>query len=370
MKKIDKNNFEEKIQNILVDNITPKILKSQVNEFKIGNNYFYEIVNEKLIDIHNWINNYFQLNIPLNNAAIAFRKEQSYLHFFEPHRKNYHFLRLDITSFFHSININDIKLIFSNFFEEDFLDEKKKQTLIDAFINLVTYKIEDNSPNEKFKGKQVLPMGFKTSPVISNIIFRKLDIQIQEFCSKRDIIYTRYADDMLFSSDEKMTYTLSDNFVNEISILISQMNFKLNKNKTIKSKHTLSLNGYTIQHSIFQKNSSENEDKEYKIFEFRLSNKKLYIIKKLIHLVNKENQCPEYILKKLFNYTLPNEVPNEKKEEYNNHQLVNKITGYRSYLLSIVIFNKKFDCCQNSTIKKYLEIVEDLNILIDKTLKF
>ena len=373
MNKITKQTFKKLLNDILIDDIVPSINPENINEFKIGKNYFYELKDEdQLLAIHRVINYVFQKNIPINNAAIAFRKEKSYLDLFEPHRKNYYFLRLDIKAFFHSIEVDDIKKIFSTYFEEDYIDDDKKQTLIDAFINLVTYKIPDNSSNEDFKGKQVLPMGFITSPVISNIVFRKIDIQIQKFCSQHNITYTRYADDMLFSSDEIVSsdennssvkrnrYIHSDGFINEISILVGQMNFKLNQRKKLKATHTLSLNGYTIQYSIISKNFFDIKNEKI-INEFRLSNKKINIIKKMIYLIETKKQTAQYILKKLFNYKLPDKVPYDKKNEFYKHQLNNKLTGYRSYLLSFVVFNQTYECMQKSTIDKYIELIEKLN---------
>jgi len=354
MNKITKKVFNNSLHNILKDNIVPSIESENINEFKIGKSYFYELKdNDKLLAVHKGLNSAFQQSIPLNNAAMAFRKGKSYLDLFEPHRKNYYFLRLDIKAFFHSIGVDDIKRSCSTYFEDVYIDDGKKQTLVDAFINLVTYKVPDDSTNEDFKGKQVLPMGFITSPVISNIVFRKIDIQIQKLCSQHNIIYTRYADDMLFSSDKSNRYVHSNGFINEMSILVGQMNFKLNQHKTLKAIHTLSLNGYTIQYSDVRDDKVINE--------FRLSNKKINIIKKMIHLIEKEKRTEQYILKKFFNYKLPSTVPDDNKMEYYKHQLNNKLTGYRSYLLSFVVFNQTYDCMQKSTTKKYIELIEKLN---------
>jgi len=368
MKPITKKQFKDNISSIISDGIVPEIKPGDINEFKIGKNYFYEIKkNKNLIKIQKWINSYFQENIQLNNSAVAYRKNFSYLHLFEPHRKNYHFLRLDIKSFFHSIVIEDIIEVFQEYFKDEFIDENKVQSLIEAFINIITYKVPIDSNNEIFREKQILPMGFNTSPVIANILFRKLDIQIQRFCYDKNIVYTRYADDMLFSSEKNMNYLHSINFENEINILISQMNLKLNRNKTIKRKHTLSLNGYTIQYSKIQKGIIDIiDDNEYIISEFRLSNKKIDVINKLIYLLEIKKETPKKILEKLFKYQLPQNIPTSKINEYNTHQLINKLTGYRSYLLSIVVFNETYDCCQNDTINKYLKIIEKLNKLINK----
>ncbi len=229
---------------ILVNNNVPKINSKDIKEFTIGKSYFYAIQNKNTKELLENLNKIILNKIELNNASIGFKKGYSYLHLFEPHIKSYNFLRLDIRSFFHSFQIEDIQKTFKSYIAEDeYIDDKNKQSLLDAFINLVTYTIPNTSKNERFKNKQVLPMGFPTSPLISNIVFRKLDLQIQKLCAQENIIYTRYADDMLFSSNEKLVYVHSENFINEIRIILHQMKFILNKHKTIKSKHTLSLNG-------------------------------------------------------------------------------------------------------------------------------
>ncbi|MDM5264578.1 reverse transcriptase family protein [Sulfurovum sp. XTW-4] len=354
-------------KSIIVNNKVPVISKEEIKEFSIGKNYFYKIENKNITSLHKQINKIFVEKIPLNNASVAFRKNRSYLHLFEPHRNNYNFLRLDIRSFFHSIEVKYIKKIFKNYIADDeYIDKENTQSLLAAFINVITYEVPENSQNQKFKGKRILPMGFITSPAISNIIFRPLDIQIQKICAQRGITYTRYADDMLFSSVKKSEYLYSDDFIKEIRIILRQMNFKLNEHKTIKSKHTLSLNGYTLQYSSHTTDGIFST--EDVIQEVRLSNKKINIIKKMVHMINTQKKPSDYILKKLCNYQLKwngdPETPDFLK--YNNDQLVNRLTGYRAYLLSIIQFNRKYNCTQEKTIKKYLGIVKDLEGIIGR----
>ncbi len=49
--------------------------------------------------------------------------------------------------------------------------------------------------------KGQLVQGACTAPVLSNLCFKVLDDKISEFCKVREIIYTRYSDDMTFSGD-------------------------------------------------------------------------------------------------------------------------------------------------------------------------
>ena len=356
-----------------------------VQEFQQGKNFFYQLKKKSYIRLHAELNKILE-KIELNNSSVAFRKNTSYLNLFEPHRKNYYFLRLDIRSFFHSIQIKDIKKIFQPYMEGDIWFMKYNnyydydgELVVDGFINLVTYQVPKNSKNIKFQGKKILPMGFKTSPIISNIIFRQLDIQIQKLCESHEIVYTRYADDMLFSSSKKSAFIHSETFTKEIRIIIGQMNFKLNEHKTLKAKHTLSLNGYTIQYeNNFKIMNNQTKTREFYgvvkdlnsqkietriINEFRLSNKKINIIKKIIYMINIEKKSSDLIMKKLYNINYKKEKNSEKK---NYEQLLYKILGYRSYLLSIVQFDKKYHCTQKETIEKYIKIINDLEKIAEK----
>lgn len=354
--------YKSIFQTVKVENKIPTIDSSYIDEFSVGKNFVYKVKNQRFLLLQKQISTLLSNKIELNNASIAFRKNLSYLHLFEPHRKNYHFLRLDIRSFFHSIEIDNIRDILKNYIPNDeYIDKKKKQSILDAFINVVTYQIPHNSKNKNFIGKQILPMGFSTSPIISNIIFRPLDIQIQKLCSQRGIEYTRYADDMLFSSSKDSTYVHSDSFIREIQIILFQMKFKLNEHKTIKAKHTLSLNGYTIQYD-YKEIDVLGLFGTKKIHELRLSNKKTNIIKKMIHMINKENKASAFILKKLFQHKIELSFIPQKEtyEKYHLEQLLHKVLGYRSYLLSIIQFNKKYHCTLDETIEKYLKIINEL----------
>lgn len=95
-------------------------------------------------------------------------------------------MRLDIKNFFENINNQLIEKVFDYYFRIDD-DTTNNEALID-FREMVT-----------LEGK--VPQGAITSPTLSNIVFRQLDLRIYKYCKKFNITYTRYADDLLFSSD-------------------------------------------------------------------------------------------------------------------------------------------------------------------------
>ena len=73
-----------------------------------------------------------------------------------------------------------------------------------------------------------LPQGAPTSPMLSNMVFFELDKRIFNYCRKRNILYTRYADDLTFSSD-KMDQS---HLISYVKMLVTQSRFTLNEEKT------------------------------------------------------------------------------------------------------------------------------------------
>ena len=211
-----------------------------------------------LYSIQKKLENTFFINFLFPECVCGFRKRKSYYDFLIPHISNEtstYYLRLDISDFFGSIQIEDIKEALSYYFIEDLSIEDKKW-IIASIIDITTL-------NDK------IIQGAITSPTVSNLIFRSLDIRIEKYCKKMGIVYTRYADDMLFSS--KSSYVHNYKFKNMIKTIIKDKGFSINNKKTLMYKNEISLNGYVIGCDI------------------RLSRKKLKTINELIYEMEKRN---------------------------------------------------------------------------------
>lgn len=90
--------------------------------------------------------------------------------------------------------------------------------------------------------------GTITAPAVSNIVFRSMDIRIERYCSKYHVRYTRYADDLLFSSESEKL--VKKNFIMGIAKILRSGGFELNYNKVIRSKSYISLNGFVISDTV------------------------------------------------------------------------------------------------------------------------
>lgn len=79
--------------------------------------------------------------------------------------------------------------------------------------------------------------GFPTSPMIANIVMRGFDQTMLEYCGGHDIVYTRYADDLAFSSKELSKRELKRIVKQQAYRQLWAYGFTPNKKKTLwKSK--------------------------------------------------------------------------------------------------------------------------------------
>ena len=124
-----------------------------------------------------------------------------------PHCNNKYFMLLDLEEFFPSISIRRAEKIFS------LIGYSKEAVHILSMLCTC-----DGS----------LPQGAVSSPSLSNLIAAKLDRRIAGYTSKRNIAYTRYADDITLSSNNPVTLCKSLPIILKI---IKSENFEPNMNK-------------------------------------------------------------------------------------------------------------------------------------------
>lgn len=120
-------------------------------------------------------------------------------------------INIDIDSFFDSINFGRVRGLFLS-----------KPFNLDA--NIATKLAQLMTHENK------LPQGAPTSPIISNFICKKIDHSLIQLAKKYTLTYTRYADDISFSSHKKNINTKK--ILNEVEKIIKNNGFKVNKSKT------------------------------------------------------------------------------------------------------------------------------------------
>lgn len=122
---------------------------------------------------------------PRRHLSHGFAKHLSIVTNANVHRRRRYVLNLDLKDFFPSINFGRVRGMFI----------KDKRFALDPKIATLIAQIACHD--------DVLPQGSPCSPVISNIIGHLLDIRLVRFAKAQKCTYSRYADDITFSTNAK-----------------------------------------------------------------------------------------------------------------------------------------------------------------------
>lgn len=295
--------------------ISEKISKDEYKEFTIPKkngvrkiNYLDSNTSLFKLQKQLCVNFFDKQQIPL--CVKGFVKGENYHSFLRAHVGNNYFLRIDIESFFPSISKEMIENEIRNVFYVN--SEEEKDKLAKLVSDLVTLN-------------NTLPQGACTSPVVSNLVMRRIDQRILKYCQTLDIKYTRYADDLLFSS-KQFDFSQKNWFLKKIKYILKSQNLQLNYSKIKFGNEMLALNGY-----VFSKN------------EIKLSRNRLSDVRHVVSFAQQNYN----LLKEMGSEAFLQKI-NELKLTHRDltlypfttvFQLVQYLNGYRAYLISLIDIN-------------------------------
>lgn len=127
-----------------------------------------------------------KVRIVESEYAYGFVRKKSCKSAVEQHHSNNSnwFLKLDIENFFPSITEDMIIQGIASTVNGSFIRPDRLVQLADLFVDETGH----------------LTQGCISSPYIANIVLEKFDVLLGQWCKSKGIVYTRYADDMCFSS--------------------------------------------------------------------------------------------------------------------------------------------------------------------------
>ncbi len=141
--------------------------------------------------------------------SFAFNKGQSIVECAEQHLGCTWLIKLDLRHFFESLSEIQVYRVFSSIGYDNLLAfEMARLTTKVSKATSGKYKKANwiskfPSPIEAYEDHRIghLPQGAATSPKLSNIIMRDLDYEISEAVKNYNMTFTRYADDIAFSTN-------------------------------------------------------------------------------------------------------------------------------------------------------------------------
>lgn len=149
-----------------------------------------------------------------NNISHGFEKNKSIITNAKPHVNKRFVLNLDLKNFFESFHFGRVLGFF----------EKNRYFQLSREVSIAIAQLSC------FNGS--LPQGASTSPVITNLMFQIFDYRISMIAKKFHLTYTRYADDLTFSTNDKKFIEAECAFLEELEKNILSCGFSINKKKT------------------------------------------------------------------------------------------------------------------------------------------
>ncbi|HBL4972089.1 retron St85 family RNA-directed DNA polymerase [Enterobacter cloacae] len=172
-------------------------------------------------------------NFPVHSRCMAYRKGLSIKHNAEMHLDNSYLLKMDLSDFFNSLTPK----IFWNTWKEFWqLPDGLEQRLIESIIFWNNNSI------------LTLSVGAPSSPAISNFCLYPFDEKLDKYCIEKGIAYTRYADDLTFSTKENNLLFILPSIVSGMLHDIFGGSLTINNKKTVFSSkaHNRHVTGITI----------------------------------------------------------------------------------------------------------------------------
>lgn len=158
---------------------------------------------------------------PISKYSTAYQKGCSVKKNADYHKECNYVLHTDIVHFFESI----ARETMTCFFQKNRIIVDKLQLSseeIDLIMDLVLYKGNN------------LVVGSVASPIISNCVMYEFDIRMSKLLESNKMNYTRYADDIVISSNQFIDVSI----IEDIDYLLKEYGFKRNIGKTyFMSKH-------------------------------------------------------------------------------------------------------------------------------------
>ena len=173
--------------------------------------------------------------IPVHPAAHGFRRGRSIRTFAAPHAGQRVVVRMDLRDFFPSISAPRVQAMF------------RTAGYPESVANLLGGLCTNAAPRAIWTGRGIdplrmaearhlyawphLPQGAPTSPALANICAHRTDCRLTGLAEACGAVYTRYADDLAFSGDERFE-RMAERFAVQAAAILLEEGFAVQHRKT------------------------------------------------------------------------------------------------------------------------------------------
>ena len=203
-----------------------------------------------------WILDNVLTHVDVHKSAMAFRKGLSIIDNATLHIKSKVVVRIDIKDFFPTITFPRVRGFFESLGYNPGIATVFALICTDSPKVILKHEVVDGEKNNKDYphfiaiGERSLPQGACTSPSLANLICRKIDSRLNGYSSKSGCKYSRYADDLIFSTTCEDSYP--HRLIKSISSIIFEEGFKVNQLKTrlMRAPNRQTVTGLVVNNEV------------------------------------------------------------------------------------------------------------------------
>lgn len=187
-----------------------------------------------IAEVQRWILVNLLSNLPTNSASFAYQPGRSIVQCAEQHIGARWMIKLDLHNFFGTISEPQVYRVFRNLgyrklvaFELARITTRaegaKHRSWLAATHTIPSYAVD--TPG-------VLPQGAPTSGQLANAVAGELDNLLQTYSLQAGLTYSRYSDDLVFSSRDQFNRLNAEKAIRRVSELIVKAGFIVHRSKT------------------------------------------------------------------------------------------------------------------------------------------
>jgi len=219
---VDKRSFEQAFNAVFHDEQAFKDFCSldviaEVEEFFVNSRTVYR-TSDKFKKYLRFVDKVILRHLNKNEQVVhSYLKEKSVLTAVKAHASNKYFFLTDIKDFFTSVKTQNVLHV---------LTRDKSRIPIADFDRYIETIVKYTT----FSGS--IPVGFPTSPSISNSFLMEFDVALEKYCSEQGYSYTRYSDDIIISGGSFNGFDMLERDIQNMLHENASVDLFLNKKKT------------------------------------------------------------------------------------------------------------------------------------------
>ena len=198
------------------------------------------VPNLDILMVQRWLTKHILNRQPVHSASYAFKPGSSIVRCANRHTGARWLVKMDISGFFGSISEIAVFRVFRSLGYEPLMAFELARLTTCVTNNWYRYTnwrwrnyypfYEIGSYNDGRIGH--LPQGAPTSPMLSNLVMRDLDNRIADIAGHNNLIFSRYSDDLTFSTRESWSRSRSKVLIRSVSQALRTAGFYPNVRKT------------------------------------------------------------------------------------------------------------------------------------------